>query len=175
MPPMMDKLQLSPSQQQAWQQIMQQTHQQMEQLHTQARSKILGALTPAHRELLAQIVGSLAIAPNPDPDAAVRQLNAALSPGEAQAVLSAHSAVEQQMRAIMESTHQRFQSVLTAQQRVQMPGPEVKAGVIGERSGEAGEMHGGMGQLTAGAVLLHLASGEGEDHFFMMMHTEHRL
>ena len=36
---------------------MEQMHAQMKQLHLQARAQILGALTPAHRALLANVVG----------------------------------------------------------------------------------------------------------------------
>src|SRR5579864_741195 len=114
------RLGLTPSQAQAMDQIMQQSRQQMEQLHAQARLKVLDAITPAHRQLLAQVIGNLAISPNPDRDAAVRQLNAALSPSEAQAVLSIHAAVKQQMGQIMGSTHQRIQALLSSQQREQV-------------------------------------------------------
>lgn len=58
------------------------------------RSQLIGALTPAHRALLAQIVGSLAIAPAPDLEGAARQLNAALSSGEAQNVVRLEQARE---------------------------------------------------------------------------------
>ena len=158
-PPMMmfgGHLNLTPSQQQQWQQIMQQTGQQMQQLHAQARAKVLGALSPAHRALLAQVVGSLAIAPNPDPQAAVRQLNAALSPAEAQAVVSAHNAALQQMHQLMDSTHQRFQSLLTDQQRSQLSaGHDEPMG--GPHEFEMKEI-GQMGPLTAGDILLHFSN-----------------
>ena len=154
---MAQKLGLTPAQMQAMDQIMQQTGQQMEQLHAQARLKVLNAISPAHRQLLAQVIGNLAISPNPDRQAAVRQLNAALSPSEAQAVLSVHAATEQQMHQIMENTHQRMQALLTSQQRSEMPnGPH---GPMGGRDmmymRELPE-----GQLTAGDVLLHLGSGD---------------
>ena len=162
-PGMCQKAKLTASQQQAARQLMEQTHQQFEQLHAQVRAKVLGTLNPAHRTLLAEVVGSLAVAANPDPDAAAKQLDAALSPAEAQAVLSIHSAAMSQVRSIMESTHQRFLSILTPQERAQMPsGPPM------------GDMHGPdmkeMSTLTAGQVLLHLAqfdSGE-HDHIIMM-------
>ena len=156
------KINLSQSQQQAWEQIMQQSHQQIEQIHSQAREKILGSLTPEHRTLLAQVVGSLAIAPNPDPDAAVKQLNAALSPGEAQAIVSTHSAAESQMHAIMDSTHQRFQALLTQQQRAQLP-----------NGGEMRHMEkmGSHEQDSAGEILLHMAAFEPEMHMHMEFMT----
>ncbi len=45
------------------------------------RQSMLAALTPEHRQLLAQIASDLVIAPNPDLEGASRRLDAALSPG----------------------------------------------------------------------------------------------
>ncbi len=98
----------------AMMQIMQQSHARMEQLHSQARLSMLNALTPAHRNLLAQVVGQLAIAPNPDMAAAAKQLDANLSQGEARAILSISSSLEQQSRQIMESTRQQMMSAMPA-------------------------------------------------------------
>ena len=61
--------------------------QQITQEQRAFRQSMLAALTPAHRQLLAQIVGELVIAQNPDPQSATRRLNAALSPSEAQNVV----------------------------------------------------------------------------------------
>ncbi len=58
------------------------------------RQDMLGALTPAHRALLAQIVGELAVAPVPDATTAAQRLDAALSPAEAQTVLRVQQAQE---------------------------------------------------------------------------------
>lgn len=58
------------------------------------RQEMLGALTPAHRALLAQIVGELAVAPAPDSTTAAQRLDAALSPAEAQTVLRVQQAQE---------------------------------------------------------------------------------
>jgi Spy/CpxP family protein refolding chaperone len=163
-------LNLTDSQRQQFEQIMHQTHQQMEQLHTQARAKVLGSLSAAHRALLAQVVGSLAVSPNPDPQAAVKQLNAALTPAEAQAVVSTHGAAMQQMHQLMESAHQRFQALLTAQQRAQLPN-----GGNGPPGGPPDEVMQRMSQLSAGEILLHFANVEMEDHMYgggmmMMVH-----
>jgi Spy/CpxP family protein refolding chaperone len=158
--PMFDhRLNLTDSQRQQFEQIMQQTHQQMETLHTQVRAKVLGSLSAAHRALLAQIVGSLAVSPNPDPQAAVKQLDAALTPAEAQAVVSAHGAAMQQMHQLMESAHQRFQALLTTQQRAQLPN-----GGNGPMGGPHEEEMQRMSQLSAGEILLHVASFDMEDH-----------
>lgn len=179
MPPTFQKITLTSSQRQAFEQIMTQTHQQLEQLHTQARSKMLGDLTPAHRSLLAQVVGSLAISPNPDRDAAVRQLNAALTSGEAQAIVSTHTAAMQQMHNIMESSHQKFQALLTPQQRAQQPSwsshggpPEGGAPNGGPPMGMHDSMHSthSMSQLTAGDILLHLANPDMDGHMMEMRH-----
>jgi Spy/CpxP family protein refolding chaperone len=166
MPPgMMSQVQLTPSQQQAWRQLMDQTHRQLEQLHQQVRAKVLGSITPAHRSLLAQVVGSLAISPNPNSDAAVKQIDAALSPAEAQAVIAAHTQGMQQMQALMLSMHQRFQSLLTPSQRAQQTDVMYHS------------MHGShdndMERLTAGDILLHLSGMEGEDHGPMMIQFAH--
>lgn len=158
---------LTQAQQQQMRQIMEQTHQQMDQLMTQTRSRVLGSITPAHRQLLAQIVGNLAISPNPDPDAAAKQLNAALSPAEAQAVLSTHNAAHQQMMSLMQAAHQRMQSVLTAQQRSDMQS--------GHPNGSTHErmMFGGPeGSPTAGEILLHLSEAGGDHMYIMERHSE---
>lgn len=157
---------LTPAQEQQIHQIMDQTHQQMQQLMSQARSRVLGSITPAHRQLLAQIVGNLAISPNPDWDAATKQLNASLSPGESQAVLSTHQAAMQQMMSIMQSTHQRMEAVLTSQQRSAM-----QNGHPNEQTHERMMFKGPSGSPTAAEILLHL-SEMGGDHMFI---TEHHM
>lgn len=75
--------------------------QQLRQMHMQVRSQILGYLTPAHKTLLAQIAGQLAISPNPDYDGAASRLDAALSPSEKQNVMNAANAAMAKMRAMM--------------------------------------------------------------------------
>lgn len=155
---MIDRLNLSPAQQQAFKQMMTQCHTQIEQLHIQARARILSEITPAHRALLSQLTGALATSPNPDKAAAVRQLNAALSPGEAQAVISTHAAAEQQMHAIMQSAHQKMQSMLTPQQRALMPNE------ANEKEHMGGHEMSEMSKKTAGDILIHMALKGGEEH-----------
>jgi len=157
---MVQKLGLTPAQQQAWSQIMTQTHQQLDQLHASARARILGVLTPAHRALLSQVAGALATSVNPDRDAAARQLDAALSPPEAQAVLSAHATAKQQMDALMAASRQKFESILTQQQRAMLESGH--EGMHEKMGGPMGEhMEKNERPLTAGQVLLHFASGSG--------------
>jgi hypothetical protein len=82
---------------------------QIHQLSIQARTAVLQAITPQHRQLLAQVVGALAIAPNPDYAAAARQLNAALSQQEAQNVLRISTQFHQQMRTLMQAHIQQME------------------------------------------------------------------
>jgi Spy/CpxP family protein refolding chaperone len=173
-------LNLTTQQQQAMDQIMTQSRQQMEQLQQQGRLRILGALSPAHRALLAQIVGSLATAPNPDEGAAIHQLDAALSPGEAQNILSLHQSLMQQMHGLMESSHNAMLNVLTDQQKSQLQssgsGDHMWMGRdAGGPPGPPGAQIQGGGPmrqpLTAGAILIHLSSHDMGPVFFV--HTMH--
>ncbi|HXW75869.1 MAG TPA: Spy/CpxP family protein refolding chaperone [Candidatus Eremiobacteraceae bacterium] len=169
-------LNLTSQQQQAMGQIMDQSRQQMEQLQSQGRLRILGALTPAHRALLAQIVGSLATAPNPDESAAIHQLDASLSPGEAQNIVSLHESLMQQMHGLMESSHNAMLNVLTDQQKSQLEssnsgGNRMWYGPGGPPPGPPGAQIQGGGPmrqpLTAGAILLHLSTHDMGPVFFM--------
>jgi hypothetical protein len=82
---------------------------QIHQLSVQARTAVLQAITPQHRQLLAQVVGALAIAPDPDYTAASRQLNAALSQQESQNVLRIATQFHQQMRTLMQAHVQQME------------------------------------------------------------------
>jgi hypothetical protein len=86
-----------------------QLHEKMEQIHRNLRSQVLGALTPAHRALLAHTVGDLAVAANPDPKAAAAKFDAALSASEKSAIQNAHktamTAMRQQMLAMRSQLH----------------------------------------------------------------------
>jgi hypothetical protein len=99
---------------------MQQLHAQMSQIHTQARLQILASLSPAHRALLANVIGQLAIAPNPDRAAAARALDAALTPGEARSILATQLAARTQSHTLMEAARAQFEASLSADQRAQM-------------------------------------------------------
>jgi Spy/CpxP family protein refolding chaperone len=99
---------------------MQQLRKQMMQIRQQARQQMLGALSPAHRKLLADVVGQLAVAPNPDRKAAVQTLDAALSPSESQAILAAESSARTQSRSLMETARAKFEASLTPDQKAAM-------------------------------------------------------
>lgn len=74
---------------------------QMDTIRTTERSAILGALTPAHKALLASVVGQLATSVSPDVDAAATQLDHALSPGEKTAIVSAAQNARSRQRSLM--------------------------------------------------------------------------
>jgi hypothetical protein len=98
----------------AQRQAMHQMHEQFEQserqLHDQLRSQVLSGLTPAHRRAIAAEIGNLVISPNPDIDAAAKQIDAILSPGERQRILEAHAAYASQARELHEQMKSQLQS-----------------------------------------------------------------
>ncbi len=132
-----------------------QAHQQMRRLHEQERAAMLNALTPAHKQLVAQVAGQLAISANPDFEGAVRKLNASLTPSESQSVLRIHEQYKQQMHAVMEQT---FKSLPADQQQAIQQHMQ-------QHQGEMGNAQRQRPQLTAGALLL--MPGHGGP---MMMH-----
>ena len=135
---------------------MQQMHAQMKQIHLQARQQILAALSPAHRALLANIAGQLAIAPNPDREAAARALDAALSPNEARAVLGIESSARTQSDSLMEAARAQFEATLTPDQRAEMA-QRMSAHEQGEP-----RMQRTQHTPDAGRTLLELATGRGD-------------
>jgi hypothetical protein len=98
----------------AQRQQMHQMHEQFDQserqLHDQLRSQILSVLTPGHRRALAAEIGNLVLSPNPDIDAAAKQIDAILSPGERERILQAHAAYESQARQLHEQMKSQMQS-----------------------------------------------------------------
>ena len=130
--------------------LMQQAHQQLRQLHQQTRMQMLAALTPAHRTLVANVVGQLAIAPNPNPQAAAQQLDAVLSGGEKQSIVNLDAALKTNARNVMEAQRARIEATLTTEQRTQM-------------SQRVSRMHAGETTHSAtfdpGAILLRTVSG----------------
>ena len=83
--------------------------QQEQQLHQQLRSQVLAALTPVHRRELATLIGQLAIAPNPDLQAAATQIDRALLSSERGRILSAHQSFETQSRQLHEQMRAEMQ------------------------------------------------------------------
>jgi len=126
---------------------MKQVFEQVEKIRRAERAQVLAALSPAHRELLAHIVGDMAIATNPDHKAAAGRLDAALSASEKSAVLAAHKTAMTQMDDAMH-----------AMMAKRMPPPQGSAGP------NPGWIHRERHTQTAGEVVLIVATGHGEEH-----------
>jgi hypothetical protein len=149
---------LSPAQRQQLMTTMQSFAQQEQALQTQARSQILGSLIAAHRTALANIVGQLAIAANPNPQAAAQQLDALLSTGEKQAVLTAHANLETQQKALREKLRTAIESELPARpdgdqhqwkgdrQRRTAPAPDAGRILLATAAEAIHGSHGGWGE-----------------------------
>jgi hypothetical protein len=119
--------------------------QQMMKLHQQFRTQVLGALTPAHKQLYAQVVGNLAIAASPDPRAAAKQLDDALSANEKTAILNAQKQFFTQMKAMRQ------------QMMANHPWPKPSGSPWPHGSHGRGKPH----TPDAGEVLLGMAGGHG--------------
>ncbi len=120
--------------------------QQQETLHKQFRAKVLGAITQAHRNLLASLAGQLAISASPDPQAAIKKLDAALSSGEKQAIINAAQSFMTQQRALHQQMLVKFRAA-----NPNMPSPRPMP------SGRE-RMH---RTPDPGALLFMIATGEG--------------
>jgi hypothetical protein len=103
-------------QRQAMRQTFQRFAQQEEQLHQQLRSQILSALTPVHLRAVGATIGELAVAPNPDPQAAAKRLDEMLSSGERSRILAAHQAFAAQSRQLHAQMKSELQSEMPAGQ-----------------------------------------------------------
>ena len=99
-------------QRQAIHQTFEQFRQQEEQLYQQMRYQMLSAMSPVHRRAVGALIGELAIASNPDPQAAARQLDGMLSGAERQRIIAAHTSFESQSRQLHEQMHEQLQRVM---------------------------------------------------------------
>jgi len=141
---------------------MQQVHAQMKSIRDRERVAILGSLSAAHRAAFANIVGQLAVAPNPDRLAAARAIDATLTPAERNNVLSTESAARAQTRSLREASRAQFEASLTPDQRTALQARMAAR--------EAKRPEGAPRQVRtpdAGMTLLDLAmGGGGERHGF---------
>ena len=96
------------------------TRQQLAALHKQTRTNALAALTPAHRNAVANIIGQLAMSANPDPKAAVAKIDATLSGSEKSAILKIVADAHSKGRAIMQKAHAQIESTLPADERARI-------------------------------------------------------
>jgi hypothetical protein len=91
-------------------QYMEQAHAKVDQLHAQARLAILNSLSLAHRNLLAQVVGQLAISSSPNLSAAARTIDVSLSQAEGRSILNISQSLEAQSRQIMDAARQQIEA-----------------------------------------------------------------
>jgi len=129
----------------------------MMKMHQALRLKMLQALTPANKQLLATVVGQLATADTPDVKAAAAQLDAALSDGEKQAILAAVKAAHDQMKQSWQSAHPNAS-----------PRPMHSPGATGGMHG----MHGMHDEMSDPGALLLMIVAHGEP--MPMMGGQHR-
>jgi len=138
---------------------MQQAREQMKQIHVQARTQMLASLSPAHRTALANVVGQLAVSPNPNPAIAARQIEAFLSQGEAQSILRTHAAAIAQIKTLHAQMKAQFESSLTPEQRAQI---EARHAQFAQQHSNLQERQGRPSSTDPGAILLRsLSPGEG--------------
>jgi hypothetical protein len=164
----------SPQMRQAFQ-YMEQAHAKVDQLHAQARLAMLNALSPAHRTLLAQVVGQLAISPSPNVNQAARTLDGSLSQGEGRTILSISQSLENQSRQIMEAAHQQMMAAMPPPGPPGPAGPAMAAGQAAARPGLRHNMfyvsHAEQSK-DPGAILLsmsaHVLEPFGPEHALML-------
>jgi hypothetical protein len=140
-------------------QIMEQAHAQMDKLHGEARLAMLNSLSPTHRNMLAQVAGQLAIAPNPDPALAARQLDTSLSASEARSILNISASFEQQARQLMDSAHQQMMKAMPAGTPTRGPW-----GMHGQGA-RSGMKTGSQWSTDPGMILLMTARSSGMEGF----------
>jgi hypothetical protein len=127
-------------QRQAMRQTFQQFAQQEAQLHQQMRYQMLSAMSPVQRRAVGALIGELAVAPNPDPQAAAKRLDAMLSSGEQQRIIAAHTSFESQSRQLHEQMREQLQRVM----------PDAHGDMMKQRP----EHSMGQRQIDAGTLLL---------------------
>lgn len=103
---------MTDQQRQAMHQTFERFAQQEMQLHQQMRLQILSSLTPVHLRAVGATIGNLAIEQNPDMQAAAKQIDRTLSPGERQRVLTAHEAFRAQSRQLHEQMRSEMQNMM---------------------------------------------------------------
>lgn len=131
----------------AMRQMFQQTRSRMEGIRRAERTQVLGALTPAHRALLANIAGELTTSVAPDYDAAAKRLDAALTPSESQGVIRAAQDARTKARSLMENMRSQF------------PAPPNAGGFERAHGQNGGPWNGRNRTPDAGRMLLRLMMG----------------
>jgi hypothetical protein len=78
-----------------------------------SRAKLFASVTPAHRKLVAQIIGELAMSAKPDARAAAKQIDAVLSSPEKKAVIAVNVAARAQMAGLRKQNERLRQQFAT--------------------------------------------------------------
>lgn len=117
-----DRPSLTPQQQAA----MQQLRTQFQQTRLQTRARLLAALTPAHRTAVANVVGQLALAENPNPRAAAQALDAMLAPAEKESIINIAAAERANTQALMQQQRTVMAASMTAEQQAKMAAREAR-------------------------------------------------
>lgn len=91
-----------------------------ERIRSQARTAMLGALTPQHRAQFAAIVGAYATAATPDLSVTAKQVDALLSTAEARAIVVAEQNARTNERSLHEAERARMEATLTPAERTEM-------------------------------------------------------
>ncbi len=110
------------AQRQAVHQTFERFGQQMEQLHQQMRTQILGSMSSVHLRAIGATIGELAIAQNPDTQAAAKQIDRILSGGERSRILSLANSFHSQMRQLHEQMRTEMQNEMPAGHQSMMDG-----------------------------------------------------
>lgn len=175
-------LHLTAQQQQQMSQVWANAHARLRQLHVDGRSQILGTLSAQQRSSLAQVIGNMAIAPNPDEDVAAQHIQNVLTPAQAQRIVSLHGALMQQSMNIMQAAKTQADSYLTPDQRqkfqqdMSMHFVTQGHGMMGGHAGMMGHP-GGMQMVAsaaqAGHILLALGLHHGGDMMYRVRVEQH--
>ena len=152
----------------AMRQAMEQARSQMLQMNLQARQQMLASLTPAHRAAFANIVGQLAISPNPNLPAAAQQIDRLLTQAEGQAILRTHTSLRTQQKAMMDQMRAQFEASLTPEQLAQMQARRTAMEANRPPMDQARQQSAAARTPDPGRILLESALGRGEGHGYMM-------
>ncbi len=139
---------------------MQKFRDQVRQIHSTARLQMLGSLTPAHRAALANIIGQLAIAPNPNRRAAEAQIDALLTGGEKTAVLNSEASARNASRSLMENARTQFEASATPDERAKM---QARDAARAQRETQGPSRQTTAETPDAGRTLLRIAEGGGRE------------
>ena len=144
-------LHLTAQQQQQINSVWSAAHAKLRQLHIDGRAQILGSLSQQQRSLLAQVVGNLAISPNPSEEAAAQQIQSSLTPQQSQRIVALHTALMQQAMNILHAAKTQADSYLT---------PDQRSKVQQEMSVHGAHEHMGPGGMGMDRVNSNTAAGE---------------